>query len=153
MIDYVFTIVWGAMLVASIVLAVKVENFYTVVLPVSCVAGLAASFVGMDSLAMKLFVQVLAAVVVYAFILVPYKLVSKLNPNKIRRGRTNLQALIGERCMVVEDISNINVKGLVNLKGSIWSARSVDQNDYIEQGTIVVVTSVEGVKLVCKREK
>lgn len=153
MIDYVFTIVWGALLIASIVLAVKVEHYYTMLLPVSCAAGLIASFYHSEKLAECLMIQVLAAVIVYLVFLVPYKIGSKLNHNKLKRGKTNLKALIGERCLVVEDISNINVKGLVNLKGSIWSARSVDQNDYIEQGTIVVVTGVEGVKLVCKREK
>ena len=153
MIDYVFTIMWGALLIASIVLAIKVEHYYVILLPVSCIAGLGASFYQSKNVAECLLIQVVVAVIVYFLFLVPYKVASKLNHNKMKKGKTNLKALIGERCLVVEDISNINVKGLVNLKGSIWSARSVDQNDYIEQGTIVVVTGIEGVKLVCKREK
>jgi membrane protein implicated in regulation of membrane protease activity len=39
------------------------------------------------------------------------------------------------------------------LKGSLWSAFSVDEHDYIEAGTVVVVERVEGVKLICSREK
>ena len=72
---------------------------------------------------------------------------------KMKRGKTNLTALIGERCLVVEDISNIHSKGTVNLKGAIWSARSTDENDVVEEGTIVVVERIDGVKLVCSREK
>ena len=39
---------------------------------------------------------------------------------------------------VVEDISNIHDKGLVKHKGAVWSARSVNENDFVEAGTIVV---------------
>ena len=73
--------------------------------------------------------------------------------HKIKKGKNNIKALIGKRCLVTEDVSNIHDKGLVKLNGATWSARCVDQNDYIEAGTIVVVKYVEGVKLVCKREQ
>ena len=86
-----------------------------------------------------------------------HKIYQKISFNKKvkrqRKGKTNITALIGERCLVIEDISNIHVKGLVNLKGSIWSACCADKNDVIEAGTVVVVERVEGVKLVCSREK
>jgi membrane protein implicated in regulation of membrane protease activity len=153
MIDYVFTILWVVLTIGAVVLAYEVRNYFVVLLPFSCLAGLAASFYHGATIYESLLVQAVAAIVAYLLFLIPYKVASKLNHNKMKKGKTNLKALIGERCLVVEDISNINVKGLVNVKGSIWSARSVDQNDYIEQGTIVVVTNIEGCKLVCKREK
>ena len=103
---------------------------------------------------LSLLIQVLIVVVCFGFPFVWYAKAGKLNRDKrIKKGASNIRALVGERCLVVEDISNIHETGLVKHKGAVWSAKMLNPNDYVEEGTIVVVNYVEGVKLVCTREK
>ena len=65
---------------------------------------------------------------------------------------TNADSLIGERAIVTEDICNVESKGAAKVRGLEWSARSADGSD-IEAGTVVLVTGIEGVKLICTRDK
>ena len=103
---------------------------------------------------LSLLIEVLIAVVCFVMPLVWYSKAGKLNrDHRIKKGASTLRALVGERCLVVEDISNIHEKGLVKHNGTVWSAKMLNPNDYVEEGTIVVVNYVEGVKLVCTREK
>lgn len=142
------TIVWLSMFIVNLVLAIVLNiwkgNVHAIwFIPASVITAV-VSIVAPKEIGLQ--------VLVFAVVSIAMYFIFRTRWIATKRTRTNLAALIGERCLVVEDISNINVKGLVNLKGSIWSARSVDENDYIEQGTIVVVEKVDGVKLVCKRE-
>ena len=60
--------------------------------------------------------------------------------------KTNVDAVVGKTGPVLEDIDNIQGKGLVKLGGMEWSARSID-GSFIPEGTIVRVDRVEGVKV------
>ncbi len=71
---------------------------------------------------------------------------------RIKPVATNADSLIGERAIVTEDICNIESKGAAKVRGLEWSARSADGSD-IEAGTVVLVTGIEGVKLICTRDK
>ncbi len=61
--------------------------------------------------------------------------------------KTNIDALIGKRVQVTKDIDNIKEQGNVALEGAIWNARSVNENEIISKGEIVVIQRVEGNKL------
>jgi membrane protein implicated in regulation of membrane protease activity len=63
---------------------------------------------------------------------------------------TNADAVIGETAIVTERICNIENKGLVKVRGQIWSARSADGAE-LEEGETVSVISIEGVKLICRK--
>lgn len=69
---------------------------------------------------------------------------------KVKPTPTNSDALIGQSGIVIEKIDNINAKGAVKIKGEVWSARSADDTE-IDEGEIVTVSSIEGVKLICKK--
>jgi len=64
--------------------------------------------------------------------------------------RTNIEALIGERCVVTERIDNYLECGQVKIKGQIWSAKMKTGTEVIATDTLVTVTAIEGVKLVCE---
>ena len=64
---------------------------------------------------------------------------------------TNIDAIIGERAIVIEKIENIAGAGQVKVRGQYWSARTVDDEDTYEAGDVVTVIAVEGVKLICKK--
>ena len=60
---------------------------------------------------------------------------------------TNADSLIGLTAVVEEDIDNFKSKGLVKVKGQMWSARSKDDQT-IESGKKIKILKIEGVKLI-----
>ena len=61
---------------------------------------------------------------------------------------TNADRVIGTTGLVTEEIDNIAGKGLVNLAGQIWSARSSQTDGSIPAGQEVRVLKIQGVKVV-----
>ena len=60
---------------------------------------------------------------------------------------TNAGRVVGQKAIVIETIENGEGKGQVNVCGSIWTARSMDQT-VIPKGASVLVDAIEGVKLI-----
>lgn len=156
MLTYVFAGVWGVLFVASVLFTIfgKGTEKYGLPAAVGSLAALVVSLVLTDNIYLSLLAQVAVAALIFTVPLLWYAAAGKANRDtRIRKGAANLRGLVGKRCLVVEDISNIHNKGLVKYRGNLWSAQSLNANDYIEEGTIVVINYVEGVKLVCSREK
>lgn len=61
--------------------------------------------------------------------------------------------IVGERCKVVETVDNYAGCGLVKVKGQVWSARGVDDEDIFEVGETLCVVAIEGVKLICMKSR
>lgn len=99
-----------------------------------------------------LWVQVLAFFAISIAGIILFKKVFNKKLKATEESKTNVDAIIGKKCIVVEEISNIHAKGAVKLGGQVWSARSSDES-VIEEGKIVTVESISGVKLICKEEK
>ena len=60
---------------------------------------------------------------------------------------TNADMLIGQECLVTEDIDNLAGRGAVSVGGKVWTARA--QTDApIPAGTAAIVLRIEGVKLI-----
>ena len=151
MVEYALCLLWLVVLFVCIIFEVRTSDVVTVwFMPAAAVALLISFFAKEES---DFWIQFAAFALVSIVSFLIFKIAFNKKVKKMKRGKTNLTALIGERCLVVEDISNIHSKGTVNLKGAIWSARSTDENDVVEEGTIVVVERIDGVKLVCSREK
>lgn len=62
--------------------------------------------------------------------------------------RTNADSLIGKEAVVTERIDNLRSTGAVQVGGQVWTARSVNPEHIIEKDEIVMVRSIEGVKLI-----
>ncbi len=67
--------------------------------------------------------------------------------------KTNIDAVIGEKCVVTEKIDNIHNVGKVQFHGMDWTARSINENENYDTGDIVVVRAVEGVKLIVEKQQ
>ena len=94
----------------------------------------------------QIYIQVIVFVVVTAIALaVTRPLVKKLK--RKRPEATNADRYIGKSAVVVEAINNDHAKGLVKVDNEKWTARSAD-GQLIEPGDRVVVTAIEGVKLI-----
>ena len=59
--------------------------------------------------------------------------------------------LVGEHCVVTERIDNYAGCGEVKVKGQIWSARGVMENDVFSEGETLKIVAIEGAKLICKK--
>lgn len=154
MLEYALSLLWLVVLVLAIVFEVRTPSDVVSVwfMPAAAVALLLSFFKSGDSLK-DFAIQVAAFALVSLVSLLIFKIAFNKKLKKTKKGKTNLTALIGERGIVTEDISNIHVKGLVKLRWGTWSAMSLDEDDYIEAGTIVYVTEISGVRLVCSRDK
>lgn len=63
--------------------------------------------------------------------------------------KTNVEALIGQEGLVLDTI-NIHQPGVVKVKGELWGAILMDGSSSLQKGTLVVVTGVQGNKLIVR---
>lgn len=66
---------------------------------------------------------------------------------------TNADRAVGEEVRVLERISNLDQTGRVVVHGQDWMARTEDDNNIIEQGELVRVLRISGVKVIVERAK
>ncbi len=104
------------------------------------------------SLGANLLVQVTAFFVVSIVLLIFTRpIVTKYL--KIGKTKTNAEGLIGERAKVISRINNLNNEGSVQVKGQIWSARSLYDNLEIEKDAVVYIKKIVGVKLIVSKDE
>lgn len=70
-----------------------------------------------------------------------------------KKTSTNADRVVGEEVRVLERISNLDQTGRVVVHGQDWMARTEDDNIIIEQGELVRVLRISGVKLIVERAK
>jgi membrane protein implicated in regulation of membrane protease activity len=58
--------------------------------------------------------------------------------------RTGAAALIGRRAIVLETIANDEGVGCIRVDGEVWTARALDEDQVIEQGTRVEIVDIRG---------
>ena len=63
-----------------------------------------------------------------------------------------MDSLAGEQGVVAERINNLDGTGKVKLNDVFWTARSED-GSIIEQGAVVQIVRVDGVKLIVKMKE
>lgn len=138
--------VWLALVALTIVLeAATVQLLFVWFLPGLLVAMLLA-FLSVD-----VWIQVLVFFVLSVACFVLFHTVLKKRLRGGKQEKFNVDAVIGEKCYVVEKIDNIACRGAVKVKGLEWAARTLSDEELLEEGTLVEVLAVEGVKLICKR--
>lgn len=102
------------------------------------VAGLVAMLGG------GLWLQIILFLVVSCGLLAAlFPLVRRFLRPKVEK--TNVDAIIGSRGYVTEEIDNMDAVGQVKLGGMFWTARS-ETGKVIPKGTLVQVQRIEGVK-------
>ncbi len=139
-------ILWLILLVALIVLEIATTQFICIWFAGGSLAAFVCALLNLNKT-----VQTVVFVLVSAVLLIfTKKFVKKLRttPN----AKTNADALIGQSAVVTEEISNINAKGSVKIRGLEWSARSVS-GDAIPKEAHVTVKEIDGVKLIVEEIK
>ena len=61
---------------------------------------------------------------------------------------TNADMLIGQKCVVTEEINNLRGTGAVSVGGKVWTARTEDNDRTVPEGQQLSVLRIEGVKLI-----
>lgn len=140
----------GWIWVAVIVIAIIVELLTDQLVSIWFVPGAMIATV-LDFFNAPTIVQILVFLIVsIAGVVIGKTLLAKYKPQKDTK--TNVEAIIGERCVVTEKIDTFAGCGQAKVKGQIWSARGVDDSDVFEAGEILTIVAVEGVKIICKKQ-
>lgn len=75
--------------------------------------------------------------------------VKYLNKDKIA---TNANSLIGKKAVVTKDIDNLAQTGQVRINDVEWTARTFDDSQKVEKGTVVEIKEIRGVKLIVEKK-
>lgn len=139
---YMMLWIWLALIAAFVIIEAATAQLVTIWFAAGSVAALITCFVT-DSIPVQIAVFVIVSAIALA---VTRPLVRKITASKNQP--TNADMYIGSEGIVTEDIHNLEGKGLVKVKGSLWTARTENDADTIEAGTKVTVKRIEGVKLI-----
>ena len=134
---------WLAVMVIAIVVEVIVPGLVSIWFVPSALIAMLLSFLSVPVI-LQVTVFLITSII---FIFLSRKFIGTSKKDT----RTNIDSVIGERCIVTERIDNIHSTGKVRLGGMDWSARSLDSGVLYEVDDIVYVDSVEGVKLIVKK--
>lgn len=62
--------------------------------------------------------------------------------------KTNSEALIGQKAVVLQKIDNLKTEGQVKVNGMEWTARAKTDEMVIPEGEVVTILEIQGVKLI-----
>lgn len=131
---------WFFLLVALVV----AEALSTALVSIWFAAGALAALL-LSTLKFSVWVQISVFFIVSAILLLATRpLVKRFLEPKITK--TNFDRIIGEECIVEEEINNLAETGAVKVKGTEWTARS-EHGDTISVGSTVEINRIEGVKV------
>ena len=134
-------ILWIVVMIATIVIEAATMGLTTI-----WFTGGALIALIVEMLNGSVYLQILAFLVISLFLLCFTRPVAVKYFNR-ERTRTNLDGLIGKQAVVIVSIHNLNETGRVVVEGKEWMARSTDVSRTFEEGEIVRIQSIQGVKL------
>lgn len=133
---------WALWIIAACLLAVgEMLTLSFFLAPFAAGAALAALADVLGAGTVVSFAVFLASSILLLMVVRPIARSHRRTPAAIRTGT---QALIGERATVVERISNDEAVGCVRIGGEVWTARSYDDDEVIDEGARVEVIEIRG---------
>ena len=91
------------------------------------------------------------AFIVVSLVLLIYTRPIAMKYFNVKRTKTNSESLIGKQAIVTERIDNLQGIGTVTVNGQEWTARSLQQDVDIEEGAVVEIREIQGVKLIVEQ--
>ena len=137
--------VWIGVLVFSVLIEFLTDQFVSIWFAPAAVLSVILDFCGAGEIWQVLVFLIVSLV---GILLLRRFLVKT---SHVSRTKTNIEAIVGSKCIVTEKIDNYAGCGQAKVGGQIWSARCADEDDVIEVGEIVHIVAIEGVKLICKK--
>ena len=136
--------IWVALIVAAIVIEILTDQLIAIWFVPGAIVAIVIDFFAVDILWQISVFLVVSAIGLF----ISQKYLRNFTKTT---AKTNIDAIIGEKCVVTEKIDNFAGVGQVKIKGQIWSARGVEEDDVFEPGEILSIVAIEGVKLICKK--
>ena len=147
--EYVMTIFWAAMFVTALIVESQTAEMVAIWFLPGTLVSLILSLLGVP-----LWIQWIVFVVLSAVLLVlAFKFFRRLILKNVGKAKTDTDLLIGKSARVEEEIVNSEMKGAVKIDGKVWSARMANASETAVPGEFVTVLRIEGVKLICARQK
>lgn len=135
--------------IGALVLLIVVEALTTQLVTIWFAAGAAGAVIA-NLLGAQYWVQWSVFIVLSVLsLIVTRPLVKKITKRKVQP--TNADRNIGAKAIVLEDIDNTAGTGAVNVRGIVWTARSIN-GERIEKDANVVVKAIEGVKVLVQED-
>ena len=138
--------IWLAILIAAVVVEIFTEQMISIWFVPGAIVAAILEFCNVSPIWQVVVFLVLA---VAGIILTKTYLIKKF---PLPDHKTNIDAIIGEKCVVTERIDNYAGCGQAKVNGQIWSARGAHDEDTFEEGEILTVVAIEGVKLICVKK-
>jgi membrane protein implicated in regulation of membrane protease activity len=98
----------------------------------------------------NLVVQIILFAVVSIVLLVVTRPVAKKYLDS-KTEKTNAEALIGQKAMVLDEVNNLMQTGRAKINGMEWTARSKEDDVIIPAGEQAEIVEIQGVKLILTR--
>ena len=138
--------VWIGVIALAIIIEVVTDQMVSVWFVPGGIVAVILDFCKLD-----LVWQILAFLLVSALGIVIFKCVLGKKFANNKGTKTNIEAIIGEKCIVTEKIDNFAGCGQARVGAQIWSARGASEDDVFEVGEVLNIVAIEGVKLICKK--
>ncbi|MDD6202336.1 MAG: NfeD family protein [Lachnospiraceae bacterium] len=140
-------IIWLVLLVVFIAVEVATMGLTTI-----WFAGASLVAAILAAIGFPVYVQIAAFIVVSAVLLLFTRPIAMRYFNQ-DRVKTNAESIVGKQAIVTGEIDNLRATGQVTVGGMEWSARSADDSICIEEGAVVTVKAISGVKLIVEKRK
>ena len=141
------TTMWLIVFVACIVVEITTMGLTTIWFAGGSLIAAIASAAGAE-----LWLQVILFLAVSLLLLYFTRPVAVKYFNK-DRVKTNVESLIGQQAIVISEIDNLQGIGQVTVGGQEWSARSVNAEQKLAVGSVVIIRAISGVKLMVEEKK
>lgn len=134
---------WLILMIIFVVIEAVTVSLATIWFAIGALVALVGAWLGLDFI-----VQIMLFIVSSMLLLVFTRPIAQkyITPKQIK---TNAQSVIGKQGMVTKDITE-HVYGQVKVGGQMWTAKGETETSIIV-GEEIVVTGIEGVKVVVKK--
>ena len=141
------TAVWIIALIVFLVVEASVPGLVSIWFALGAFAAMVSALLGAP-----LWLQVTWFAVVSLLSLILTRPFVKKFVNS-RTTPTNLDMVIGQDCLVIEDIDNTLSTGAVSVGGKVWTARMENPAHKAKKGEVVCALRIEGVKLIVSNKE
>ncbi len=133
---------WVYLVIAGLALAageIANASFFLAPFAVACLLAAAVDGAGGPTAA-SVTTLVVASVGLFVFV----RPIARRHLEMPALARTGVDALIGQRALVLEEISNLDGAGSVKIGGEVWTARATVEETRIPAGASVQVVEIRG---------
>lgn len=137
--------IWIAVIVFAVVIELLTDQLFTIWFVPAAIVVTVLDFVNLDFVWQIIIFLIISLIGIF---LIRRFFTKRLSDDS---SKTNIDSIIGEKCVVTEKIDNFAGCGQVKVHGQAWSARGCNEDDVFEEGEILRIVAIEGVKLICKK--